>query len=137
MILDDVAQYLSTNITALTLGTNLTKGFMPENPSTVVTVFETGGYRPTHSFTTGVQTRAYENPGIMVHARSTDQVTARGLAESVFTKLDGLNNRSLPTTTGTHHYVSIDAVQSPFLVGRDSNDRFVFSVNFDVTKTTG
>jgi len=137
MILDDVAQYLSTNITALTLGTNLTKGYMPDSPDTCTTVFETGGYRPTHYFTTGTQTRAYENPGIMVHARSTDQVTARGLAESVFTKLDGITNRALPTTTGTHHYVSIDAVQSPFLVGRDKNDRFVFSVNFDVTKTTG
>ena len=136
MILDDVAKYLSTTVTALTLGTNLTKGFMPDSPDTVVTVFETGGYRPTHFLTTGVQTRAYENPGIMVHARSTDQVTARNLAESVFTKLDGLNNRGLPTTTGKH-YVSIDAVQSPFSIGRDKNDRFVFSVNFDVTKTTG
>ena len=135
--MDDVAQYLSTNVTALTLATNLTKGFMPDTPSTVVTVFETGGYRPTHYLSTGAQTRVYENPGIMIHARSTDYQTARNLAESVFTKLDGITNRALPTTTGTHHYVSIDAVQSPFLVGRDSNDRFVFSVNFDVTKTTG
>ncbi len=137
MILDDVAQYLSTNVTALTLGVNLTKGFMPDTPNTVVTIFETGGYRPIHAFSTGTQTRLYENPSIMVHARSTDYQTARNIAESVFTKLDGLNNRALPTTTGTHHYVSIDAVQSPFSIGRDSNDRFVFSVNFDVTKTTG
>ena len=137
MILDDVAKYLSTTVTALTLGTNLTKGFMPDSPDTVVTVFETGGYRPTHFLTTGVQTRVYENPGIMVHARSTDYQTARNQADSVFTTLDGINNRMLPTTSGPRHYVSIDAVQSPFSIGRDKNDRFVFSVNFDVTKTTG
>ena len=135
MILDDVATYLESNSTRLNRS-NLTRGFMPENPSTVATVFETGGYTPIHFYSTGTQTRAYERPGLMIHTRSTDQQTARTFAEVVFTILDGVHDRGLPTTTGTH-YVEIGAVQSPFLVGRDQNDRYIFSVNFDVTKTTG
>ena len=136
MILDDVATYLAANSTRLTVGVNLTKAYMPDTPDTCTTVFETGGYVPIHFLTTGTQTRMYESPSIMVHSRSTDYQTVRTVIDDVFTVLDGVNNRGLPTTTGTH-YVSIDAVQSPFLVTRDQNDRFVMSVNFDVTKTTG
>ena len=136
MILDDIATYLAANSTRLTVGVNLTKSFMPDNPDTVTTVFETGGFVPLHFLTTGAQTRAYESPSVMVHSRSTDYQTVRDTMDAVFTILDGVNSRGLPTTTGTH-YVSVDAVQSPFLVTRDQNDRFVLSVNFDVTKTTG
>ena len=135
MLLDAVATYLESTSTMLNRN-NLTRGFMPDNPDTVTTLFETGGIFPLHYFTTGSQTRAYERPSLMIHSRSTDQQTARAFAEDVVTILDGVHDRGLPTTTGTH-YLSIGAVQSPFLVGRDSNDRYIFSVNFDVTKTTG
>lgn len=136
MILDDVATYLEANSTRLTIGVNLTKGFMPENPSTVTTMFETGGVSPLHYFSTSTGTRGYERPGLMIHSRSTSYETARSIIEDVYTILDGTANTNLPTSTGVR-YVSIDAVQSPFLIGRDSNDRFLLSVNFIVTKTTG
>jgi hypothetical protein len=136
MLLDDVGTYLAANSTRFTVGVNLTKGNMPENPATCTTLFETGGFSPLHAFTTGSQTRYYERPSIMVHSRSTDYQTVRDTMEAVFTILDGYNNALLPTATGVH-YGSIDAVQSPFLINRDSNDRFVMSVNFNVVKTTG
>ena len=72
----------------------------------------------------------------MVHSRSTDYQTVRVTMDAVFTILDGYNNDLLPTATGVH-YGSIDAAQSPFLINRDSNDRFVMSINFNVVKTTG
>ena len=136
MILDDVATYLAANTTRLTVGVNLTKAFMPENPSTVTTLYETGGFIPLHAFTTGGTTRYYEQPGLMIHSRSTDYQTVRDTMDAVFTILDGVHDTTLPTATGVH-YASVDAVQSPFLVQRDANDRFVLSVHFDVTKTTG
>ena len=136
MILDDVGTYLAAQSTRLTVGVNLTKSFMPDTPSTVTTLFETGGSAPLHAFTTGTGTRYYERPGLMIHSRSTDYQTVRTTMEAVFTILDGYNNATLPTSSGTH-YAVIDAAQSPFLIHRDSNDRFVMSVNFNVTKTTG
>ncbi len=136
MIIDDIAQYLETNSTRLTVGVNLTKSFMPENPNTVTTVFETGGAGPLNAFSTGGTNRFYEQPGIMIHSRSTSYETVRAVMEDVFTILDGVNNTPFPTSTGTH-YGSIDAVQSPFQIGRDKNDRFLLSINFDVIKTTG
>ena len=136
MILDDVATYLATNSTRLTVGVNLTKSFMPDNPDTVTTLFETGGFGPLNTFTTGGGARVYEQPGLMIHSRSTDYQTVRLVMEDVFTILDGIGNTTLPTATGIR-YGSVDAVQSPFLINRDQNDRFVMSINFDVMKSTG
>jgi len=136
MLLDDVATYLAANSTRLSVGVNLTKSFMPDDPATVTTLFETGGFTPLHAFSTGAGTRYYERPGLMIHSRSTDYQTVRETMEAVFVLLDGWNDQALPTTTGTH-YSSIDASQSPFLTHRDANDRFVMSINFNVVKTTG
>ena len=135
MLLDDVATYLAANSTRLTVGTNLTKAFMPDTPSTCTTLYETGGLFPLHYFSTS-QTRGYERPGLQVLSRSTDYQTARTVLEDVFTLLDGLANTTLPTTSGIA-YVMVDAVQSPFLVDRDQNDRFRLAVNFTITKATG
>lgn len=138
-LLDEVADYLETSSTGFTIGVDLTKGFMPENPSTVTTIYETGGFDSVHYFSTSTgvaATRAFERPGMMIRSRSTDYASARENAFEAWRLLDGLHDRSLPTSTGTR-YQSISAVQSPFEAGRDRNDRFLFSVNFVVTKSTG
>ena len=136
MLLDDTATYLAANSTRLTVGVNLTKSFMHEDPNTITTLYETGGVFPTHTFTTSTGTRLHENPGLQVISRSTSYETARNTAQDVFTILDNVAGSNLPTATGTF-YVTIDAVQSPFLIDRDSNDRFRVGVNFTVSKTTG
>ena len=136
MMLDDVATYLATNSTRLTVGVSLTKAFMPATPDTVTTLFETGGFAPLNAFSTSADYRFYEQPGLMIHSRSADYQIVRAVMEDVFTVLDGVANEALPTATGVW-YAAIDAVQSPFLITRDSNDRFVVGVNFNVIKTTG
>ena len=137
MMLDDVATYLAAQSTRLTVGVNLTKHKMPDSPDTCTTLYETGGFSPLHYFTTSTgTTRGYEQPGLMIHSRSTDYQVARTVIEEVFTVLDGHHDAGLPTSTGTL-YVSVDAAQSPFDLGPDSNDREKLSVNFNVIKTTG
>ncbi len=135
MILDDVALYLQVNST-LDIGTDLTLGFMPENPNQVTTIYETGGLGPLNAFSTGGGTRVYEQPSIQILTRSTSYTAARTIIEKVFTVLDGVNNLTVPSS-GSVHYGSIEAIQSPFLVNRDKNDRFMLGVNFNVLKTTG
>ncbi len=136
MLLDDTATYVAANTTRLTVGTNLTKGFMPDTPNTVTTFYESGGVFPLHYFTTSTGTRGYERPGLQVVTRSTSYQTARQTAEDVFVILDNVASATLPTATGVL-YVTVDAVQSPFHIDRDQNDRYRVGVNFTVTKTTG
>lgn len=133
MILDDIATHLAANSTRLTVGTNLTKGYMPASPATCTTIFETGGLAPIKAFSTGTVDRVWEQPSIMVHSRSTDYQTARNTIEDVFTILDGIGNTTLSGT----RYGRIDAIQSPIDIGQDSNDRHMLSVNFNVMKSTG
>lgn len=143
MLLDDIATYLAAKSTAFTLlsGTagNLTKAFMPDSapaPDTIVTIYETGGFGPTHAFSTSSNTRLFENPRLQIITRSTRYDTARDLASRAFTLLDGIAGQVLPTSVGTH-YIDIRAVQSPFSIGRDENGRSMVSVNFDVRKQVG
>lgn len=136
MLLDDTATYLAANTTRLTVGVNLTKAFMPDDPNTVTSLYETGGVFPLHFFTTSTGTRGYEQPGLQAVSRSTSYQTARTVIEDVFTILDNVAGTNLPTATGPY-YVTIDAVQSPFLIDRDQNERFRVGVNFTITKTTG
>ncbi len=136
MLLDDVATYLETNSTRLTVGINLTKGHMPDSPSTVTTIYESGGLPAIHSFSTSGAVRSFEQPGIQVLTRSTDYQTARAVAEDVYTILDSVGNTLLPTATGIW-YGSIDAAHSPADTGVDGNERHKISNNFTVRKTTG
>ena len=135
MLLDDLASYMAAQSTQFTVGVSMTKTFMPDAPDTLTTLYETGGFSPVHYFSTG-QTRDVERPSLQVIARSTSYQVARTNIEEVFTLLDGIHDRGLPTTTGTH-YQSIDAIQSPFSLGRDENERWRLAVNFTITKSTG
>jgi hypothetical protein len=143
MILDDLVTYLDAQSTALSLlsgtGGNLSKAFMPDAspaPNTMVTLYETGGRAPVHVFTTSTQTRLHEQPTVQVLSRSSSYQTARNNAETVFGILDGIANTLLPTATGIR-YVSIEAIQSPFSIGRDANDRHLVSCNYQIMKATG
>ncbi len=135
MLLNDTATYLAANSTRLS-STTLTKSFMPEAPSTVTTLYESAGLFPLHFFSTSTGTREYEQPALQAISRSTSYETARAAAEDVFTILDNVAGANLPTATGPL-YVLIDAVQSPFFIDRDQNDRFRIGVNFNIIKTTG
>ncbi len=135
MLLNDTFTYLKANSTRLS-STNLTLGFMPESPNTVTTLYESAGLFPLHFFSTSTGTREYEQPALQSISRSTSYQTARTVAEDVFTILDNVAGTNLPTATGPL-YVRIDAVQSPFQIDRDDNDRFRVGVNFNIIKTTG
>ena len=75
----------------------------------------------------------YETPNVQCLSRSTDYQVARGVAETVYTVLDGLSG----VTISGIRYLDIAAIQSPFEVGRDAQERFLVSVNFRVKKAVG
>ncbi len=134
-ILDDVSAHLIANTTVFTIaGTtgNLSiEQALDSMPDTLVTLYEQPGLVNEYSFSTGVRvTVEYERPNMQAISRSTRATTARANIEKVYTTLDGLTN----TTMGTTRYLEFEAVQAPFQIGRDENERHLWSLNFNVKK---
>lgn len=137
-LLDAIAAYLDAQSTAFTVGAtgNLMKAVMldsPGVPNTVTVLYESAGQSPVRAFSTGSGTRLYERPILEVVCRSTSYATARSNAYTAFSILDGLAAATLSSVA----YRSVEAVQSPFHLHRDENDRYVWSTTYQIEKTTG
>ncbi len=141
-IADDVAAFLVAQSTAFTLlsGTSgdLGKMVMLDHAhvdDTFASIYETGGAGSEYAFSTstGTADTVFERPSFQLLSRSTVYTTARSRAQTAYTLLDGLADRNLPTATGTR-YLQITAVQPPFFLQRDDNERYIVSVNFDAWK---
>lgn len=121
MILDDIADYLSSGGIG-TAGTDIFKGLFPsEAPDACVAIYEAGGMEPVKTMAAGPNTSVVERPHVEVVCRAGafDYATARTKAHAVFKLLDGLPTRTINGTL----YEWASAVQSPFPLGRDQNDR--------------
>ena len=132
MVLDDIASYIDANSTALTLGTNFFKGGIPATTAgTVLGLYESGGLPPVWAF--GGSNPVYERVRVQIISRSTKYSTARSRAETVYALLDRIANSTSISSSGPR-YVMIAAVQSPFYIGPDDQNRPQISCNFDVWK---
>ncbi len=137
-LLDSVATYLVAQ-TTLTLGSTsgtLAKAVMLDTqPNTVAVLYETGGAGSEYAFSTstGTVNVVYEQPNLQLLSRSTTYTKARSVAETVYTTLNGLGT----TTMSGTRYLDFEAIQSPFSIGRDSQERHLVSVNFRVRKEVG
>jgi hypothetical protein len=122
MLLDDITDYLTTG----GMGT-VTKDFLPDAPATVITVYGTGGQAPTYTM---AGRHVMEQPRIQVVCRAESLQTAHQNAKGVYELLSGVRNRTINSVL--YHW--IEAVQEPFLLGRDGNARFTVACNYDVKK---
>jgi hypothetical protein len=122
MLLDDLADHLSAN----GFGT-VYKDYFPPTPDTVTTIYNTGGSAPVHVMGGSV---VLEQPRIKVVCRSANQLTAQQLAKGAYEVLDGMRDQVINGIT----YYWCQAVQEPFVMGRDQNARFVVACDFDVKK---
>jgi hypothetical protein len=131
-VLDEVGTYLAANVsdTTLTLGTNLFLGRLPDSPDTCVSLQETGGLAPVDTMSDNTAP-VMERPTIQVLVRAVAYSDGRSLIKDCFDKANLVCNEDLSSV----RYERIEAIQSPFPVYRDSQDRAVFSVNFICHKT--
>jgi Bacteriophage minor capsid protein len=143
-LVDDIATFLDASSTAFTLlsGTagNLAKMIGLDHQhagNTMAVLYETPGANSEYSFSTstGAANVVFERQSFQILSRSTAWTTARSQAQTAHALLDGLASRNLPTATGTR-YLQITAVQPPFFLQRDENDRFIASANYDVWRET-
>lgn len=127
MILDELGAYLQTQGVG-TLGTDLFTGTLPDVPDNAVALYEYGGVSPVS--TLGATNMKFERPRIQVLARATTYSAARSKIEMIFKLLHGLANTSLSSV----RYLLVEAVQSPFFMERDANNRVKLICNFQIHK---
>lgn len=127
MILDDIWDILSSGGVSTGI---LFKSRLPDNVDTALALYETGGEAPIRSFQVTVGSVMAEQPRVQVLSRALSYQTARNNIHSVWKLLENVQNRTINSV----RYLRIAAVQSPFMLERDANDRAVLACNFDVVK---
>lgn len=125
MLLDDMCDFLTTGGMTSSI---IFAGVSPPHGDTVVTVYETGGLPPVHTMGHGVG--FVERPQVQVVSRASTYATARQNAQVAFQLLDGMPRRQINGTW----YLYAEAVQSPFLIGRDAQERVQVAFNVNIIK---
>ena len=130
-MLTDIGAYLndaSISTQDLTLGTNLILGRLPDSPDTCVALIQTSGVAPTDTF--GSSFPPLETQGLQTLVRASAYATAEALAVDVFKSLTAVDNQTLTSTL----YLKVEALQSPFALERDTQERLIMSCNYNITK---
>ena len=124
----DVATYLDAQLATLTIGVNLFVGRMPDTPDTCVTLFEYGGSAPTDTLGTGLP--VLENPRVQVVTRGVTYAATETTARAVWAALQAIQNSTLSGVL----YQRMSAIQGPFPLERDTQDRILFVQNYMVMR---
>lgn len=124
----DLATYLDSQQASLTLGTNLFLGRMPDSPDACVALYEYGGSAPDNTMGGGLP--VLQNPSVQIAVRAVLYASAESLINLCWGTLEGIVDMSLSGT----RYNRVTAIQSPFVLERDSQDRVIFVQNFNVTR---
>lgn len=130
-LVEEVGVFLDAASTRFTLGTNLFLNFMPDEPATATVIIEYPGAPPEDVF---ARRPAIEQPRFQLVCRSSGDNTGptigRANVDVGFTTFHQVANQTLSGST----YLSISALQSPFLLDRDARGRVEFACNFEVMR---
>lgn len=121
----EIAQRLQTlgiGTIGATSGWALAVGMEPSQPNNVITVYDTPGQAPDND------DHSVERPTVQVRVRSFDHQEAYGKSQDV-------KNALISGEFGT--FFLITATSEPGLIGRDDNDRFLFTTNFQAMRDIG
>lgn len=128
-LLDDLSDLLSSGSTGVLSGT-IYLGRLSDTPAEQVAIAETGGMAPVHAMASGAGLAVLEIPRVQILSRSTTYAAAKTRIKLVEGLLDGLRPRTINGVQ--YHFVS--AVQPPFLLEYDANNRPVLAQNFEIQK---
>jgi hypothetical protein len=128
--LDEIATYIGTNVSGLTLGTNLFIGMMPDSPAICAAVYETSTMTPDFTMNSGDNEPVLENPRVMLYLRHTSYSTGKDLINTAWKQAQNVCNQTLSSV----NYLRIQGLGSPEFLERDTNFNVIFSANFQVTK---
>ena len=127
MLLAELGAYLATEGVG-TVGTDIFYGTLPATPEACVALFEYGGIAPEHNL--GTTALRYEMPRVQVLTRHGTYLTGIKKAQDVTNAFAAIAN----STISEVYYLHVEPLQSPFLLDRDQNDRWIFACNYQVRK---
>ena len=129
----DLVTYLDS-ATALTAGTDLFAGPMPELPDNCVALTHYNSQR-SDDYTMGASLSApgLEMEDVQLMVRNTSRATARTNADAYHALLANLHSATLSGRT----YYRIDEEGTPYSIGQDQNGRWRFVANYTVKKGRG
>lgn len=119
---NDVAEYLEDQ-TVGTVGTDIFVGMMPDTTNNCIAVYEYSGEPPEN-------VGYVEHPRLSIKVRNATYSNGMGKARNILYKLHTLNN----TTLESHTYLYVRAVGSINALGRDAENRAIFSIDFIASK---
>ena len=128
MLLDDLSDLLSTG----GLTTAIYKDHIPALAGdAAIGLFETGGMSSLQTMSTGPGAAStIERPRVQIIVRHRDASVAMAVATQAYTLIDGLRERAINGV----RYLWAQAVQSPFYLDTDENNRILIAFNVDVLK---
>ena len=128
MLLDDISDYLVVN----GLGAPVQKAQLVEVPDTTLALRETGGFPSEYRMgsTNGIGRAILDQPTLQVVTRAKDYLTAMTLCRSAYQILDGARDQTINGLL--YHFIR--ALQQPFFLMRDENQRYLCAFNIHVTR---
>ena len=120
---DDITDLLVTG----GLSSTVHVGELLERPTKAVAVTPYAGLQTLRSFNGAV----LEQVRIQVRARASDYPTVEDLMSSAHGKLDGAKDK----TINGRLYYWMEALQPPFYIGRDEEERSIFAFNLNVLRS--
>ena len=117
----------SDSALGLVFATNLFIGREPATPDNCVIVFDIPGESPLLNLDGSGD---YYYPGVQVRVRDNDYLTGWDLIHNILVLLHGIHNEVWNGTT----YELIEAVDDPFLLDWDENNRARFIVDFKIQR---
>jgi hypothetical protein len=124
VLIDDIADLLTTG----GLTTTIFKGGMFGEADPTIAIIPTGGQESVHTNQAGSGLAAIERPRVQIVTRSLNPQTAMVKAQAAFKLLDGLRERQINGI----RYLWARAVQPPFSLDRDEENRFHVVFNVDI-----
>lgn len=125
---EDIKDILEASSAGLDLefGTDMFIGLMPEKPDNCIVIVDTGGFPPAPKYT-------YRYPTLQIRSRNNNN-------KSAWTELDdisGVLHALYEETWNSTRYIQILAQTEPLFLGQDERQRFQYSINFEIHRTTG
>lgn len=122
----DVSSLLQTNSYG-TEGTDIFVNSAPDPPANCIEINDTGGLPPSDAM--GTDGASFLRPGVQIKVRNTSNSSALTSIWNIFNLLHKYSG-----TIDSVNYKLIVAVQQPFLLYKDENERYTYCCNFLVER---
>ena len=133
-LLDEIGFIVASASTGFTLGTNVMRSRLEPTPDEQIAIIETGGIASENTMSSTVGAPVVERPRFQVICRAAkdNYQTARTNAETAWKALHNFTGPHAGSTGTTYYWM--EALQPPFSLGNDENDRPLVAFNCQAHK---